>query len=54
VIEDQHVARLRYSPEDEYQGAVATGADAAAALVALAGIAWTLATSPHGHGLSRQ
>lgn len=44
VIEGQHVARLRYSPDGEFQGAVATGVDAAPVFVALAGVAWSLAT----------
>ncbi|MGH3603030.1 MAG: DUF6879 family protein [Pseudonocardiaceae bacterium] len=44
IVEHQHVAQLRYSPNGEYQGAVATGADTAAGYVALAQVAWELAT----------
>jgi hypothetical protein len=44
IVERQHVAQLRYSPNGEYQGAVATGADAAACYVALSQVAWELAT----------
>jgi hypothetical protein len=44
VAEGQHVARLRYTPTGEYQGAAAIGADAVPAYAALAGIAWELAT----------
>jgi hypothetical protein len=44
IVERQHVAQLRYSPNGEYRGAVATGADAAAGYVAVAQVAWELAT----------
>lgn len=44
IVEGQHVAQLRYGPSGEYQGAVATGADAAAGYVAVAQVAWELAT----------
>jgi hypothetical protein len=39
-----HVARMRYGAGGEFQGAVAAGADAAEGYVALAEMAWTLAT----------
>ncbi|MFZ0121030.1 MAG: DUF6879 family protein [Pseudonocardiaceae bacterium] len=44
IVEFHHVAQLRYSPSGEYQGAVATSADAAAGYVALGQVAWELAT----------
>lgn len=44
VIEGQHVARLRYNPDGGYEGAVAIGAEATAAFVAIAGLAWMMAT----------
>ncbi|MGH3821288.1 MAG: DUF6879 family protein [Pseudonocardiaceae bacterium] len=44
AIESEYVARLCYSPDGEYQGAATIGADAAAVFVALAKVAWTLAT----------
>lgn len=44
VIEGRHVARMRYGADGEFQGAVAAGADAADGYVALAEMAWTLAT----------
>lgn len=44
VIEGRHVARLRYTPDGGYRGAVASGADAATAFAALAGVAWMMAT----------
>ncbi|MGH3800380.1 MAG: DUF6879 family protein [Pseudonocardiaceae bacterium] len=44
IVEGQRVAQLRYGPNGEYQGAVATGADATVGYVALAQVAWELAT----------
>ncbi|MGH3937127.1 MAG: DUF6879 family protein [Pseudonocardiaceae bacterium] len=44
IVEGQHVAQLRYGPNGEYQGAVATGADAVLGYVALTQVAWELAT----------
>jgi transcriptional regulator with XRE-family HTH domain len=44
IVEGRYVAQLRYSPSGEYQGAVAIGADAASGYVALAQVAWELAT----------
>lgn len=43
VVEGRHVARMRYTPCGEYQGAVAIGDDAAIGYVALAELAWNLA-----------
>ncbi|MGH3694662.1 MAG: DUF6879 family protein [Pseudonocardiaceae bacterium] len=44
VVEGRHVARLRYDPNGSYQGAVAVGDDAAVGYLALAEVAWSLAT----------
>ncbi len=44
AVEGRHVARLSYDPNGEYQGAVAVGDDAALGYIALAEVAWYLAT----------
>lgn len=44
VVEGRHVARLHYDVTGDYQGAVAAGDDAAVAYIALAEVAWGLAT----------
>lgn len=44
VVEGRHVVRLRYDPDGGYQGAVAVGDDTAVGYIALAEVAWNLAT----------
>jgi hypothetical protein len=44
VVERCHIARLCYDPDGSYQGAVAVGDDAAVSYLALAEVAWRLAT----------
>ncbi len=44
VVEGRHVARLHYDANGDYRGAVAAGDDAALCHIALAEVAWSLAT----------
>lgn len=44
VVEGRHVVRLRYDPDGSYQGAVTVGDDTAVGYIALAEVAWNLAT----------